>query len=349
MYTDPSGEIAFLAAVGIGAAIAAFTYTVTALLADVPFSVGGLAKTTFIGAATSAVTFGIGTAATNLFTTFYSQAAFSAVAHGTFQGTMTAISGGKFWSGFASGALSSIAASAWSGGSTTETNFETNSSLTEGHFVTTTYAHQGISGAIGANNVAGMIAFGTVSGGAGAALTGGNFWQGAVTGLVVSGLNHALHQIDPPKGKTKVLKNTKEATDYYKHGDGSAASLDKSTQLELHNSKEYLRVVRRLISGVANNLNGSFDVDMTYKVFHVGRTNVNYSTNCAGGNCTTTFTEFVNDGFYDPDFISENILGRMGISSSKPDGLGPNLERLGGKPYMYIPSTFKITYPNPGY
>ncbi|PXY42776.1 hypothetical protein DMB65_01780 [Flavobacterium cheongpyeongense] len=203
MYTDPSGEvvIGFAGAVIIGATIAALTYTVTALLADVPFSVGGLAKATFIGAASSAVTYGIGSASTSLFTNFYSQAAFSAVAHGTFQGSMTAISGGKFWSGFAAGALSSIAASAWSGGSTTETNFETNSSLTEGHFVTSTYAHQGISGPLGANNVAGMIAFGTVSGGAGAALTGGNFWQGAVTGLVVSGLNHAMHKIGEPKPK----------------------------------------------------------------------------------------------------------------------------------------------------
>ncbi|SFD47488.1 hypothetical protein [Flavobacterium phragmitis] len=35
-----------------------------------------------------------------------------------------------------------------------------------------------------------------LSGGAGAAFTGGNFWQGAVTGLVVSGLNHAMHMMD---------------------------------------------------------------------------------------------------------------------------------------------------------
>lgn len=42
----------------------------------------------------------------------------------------------------------------------------------------------------------GMIAFGTVSGGAGAELTGGNFWQGAATGLVVSGLNHYVHMIE---------------------------------------------------------------------------------------------------------------------------------------------------------
>ncbi|PXY39076.1 hypothetical protein DMB65_19555 [Flavobacterium cheongpyeongense] len=181
------------------------------MLADVPFSVGGLAKATFIGAASSAVTYGIGSASTSLFTNFYSQAAFSAVAHGTFQGSMTAIQGGKFWSGFAAGALSSIAASAWSGGSTTETNFETNSSLTEGHFVTSTYAHQGISGALGANNVAGMIAFGTVSAGAGAALTGGNFWQGAVTGLVVSGLNHAMHKMDEAFAKHKFDKEIDNA------------------------------------------------------------------------------------------------------------------------------------------
>ncbi|WP_281922423.1 RHS repeat domain-containing protein [Flavobacterium collinsii] len=71
-YTDPSGEyaeIGFLAAVGIGAAIAALSYTMTALLADVPFSVGGLLKSTFIGAASAAVTFGIGTAASSIFST----------------------------------------------------------------------------------------------------------------------------------------------------------------------------------------------------------------------------------------------------------------------------------------
>lgn len=176
-YTDTNGEWfgmgEFATAVVIGALIAGATYTMTALLSDVPFTVGGLAKATFIGAASAAVTFGIGTAAGNLFTNFYSQAAFQAVAHGTFQGGMTAISGGKFWSGFAAGALSSIAASAWSGGGATS-NYHG-----AGNF---------------ANSGVGMIAFGTVSGGVGAKLTGGNFWQGAATGLVVSGLNHFAHK-----------------------------------------------------------------------------------------------------------------------------------------------------------
>jgi hypothetical protein len=40
--------------------------------------------------------------------------------------------------------------------------------------------------------------FGTVSGGLSAELTGGNFWQGAATGLTVSALNHVAHRSDAP-------------------------------------------------------------------------------------------------------------------------------------------------------
>lgn len=189
-YTDQSGEAyELLIAVGIGVAIAITSYTLTALLADVPFSVGGLAKAAFVGAASSLVTFGIGSAATNLFTNFFSKAAFQAAAHGTFQGSMTAISGGKFWSGFAAGALSSIASSAWSGGESMNGLGKNASAI----------AGTGMKGIGGGMGDLGMIAFGTVSGGAGAALTGGNVWQGAATGLVVSGLNHAMHSIKTNK------------------------------------------------------------------------------------------------------------------------------------------------------
>lgn len=50
------------------------------------------------------------------------------------------------------------------------------------------------SGNVG-NDDAATLLFGTVSGGLSAELTGGNFWQGAATGLVVSGLNHVAHKI----------------------------------------------------------------------------------------------------------------------------------------------------------
>lgn len=46
------------------------------------------------------------------------------------------------------------------------------------------------------NNSAAIVAFSTVSGGAVAELTGGNFWQGAASGFMVSSLNHAMHTMD---------------------------------------------------------------------------------------------------------------------------------------------------------
>ncbi len=60
---------------------------------------------------------------------------------------------------------------------------------------------------IGGTSGASMIVFGTIAGGAGAALTGGNFWQGAATGLIVSGLNHSLHSNgNPPKKNLDIDK-----------------------------------------------------------------------------------------------------------------------------------------------
>ena len=45
------------------------------------------------------------------------------------------------------------------------------------------------------NSDFGTIAFGTVMGGAGSRLAEGNFWQGAVTGLIVSMMNHVMHNV----------------------------------------------------------------------------------------------------------------------------------------------------------
>ncbi len=76
----------------------------------------------------------------------------------------------------------------------------------EGFFKENNWAHgtRVVHAGFGFGGTAGMITFGTISGGAGAALTGGNFWQGAVTGLIVSGLNHAMH-MDGPKPKQKTV------------------------------------------------------------------------------------------------------------------------------------------------
>lgn len=46
----------------------------------------------------------------------------------------------------------------------------------------------------------GTVSFRALSGGIGAEFSGGNFWQGAVTGGIVAGLNHVMHKVYPPDG-----------------------------------------------------------------------------------------------------------------------------------------------------
>ncbi len=85
-----------------------------------------------------------------------------------------------------------------------------------------------------------MISFGTVSGGVGAQLTGGNFWQGAVTGLVVSGLNHAMHKMetfDEFKYKNKIDQEVEKA---YSNPDGVAPPKD-ATLVDMKNKLPTLK------------------------------------------------------------------------------------------------------------
>ncbi|WP_172284389.1 hypothetical protein [Chryseobacterium sp. LAM-KRS1] len=61
-----------------------------------------------------------------------------------------------------------------------------------------------------ANSTVGTIAFGALAGGIGSELTGGNFWQGAVIGGIVAGLNHTLHTPKGPGDDAKAKKRVKE-------------------------------------------------------------------------------------------------------------------------------------------
>ena len=228
-YTDPSGELFGLddlaAAIIIGAFISASTYTITCLTSGQSFSWQGLATATFIGAASAAVTFGIGSGANSMFTSMQSatwqqvaRGAMQALMHGAFQGTMAAIQGGNFWNGAAAGALSSIASSAF--------GFDGNGKDTAGLGWADSVRGHG----------AGMIAFGTVAGGVGAELSGGNFWQGAAIGLIVSGLNHAMHQMDSEddngydKNGKQINNNGGDKTDTMYNDDGSVFSTTKVSE-----------------------------------------------------------------------------------------------------------------------
>ena len=71
-----------------------------------------------------------------------------------------------------------------------------------------------------ATSTLGTIGFGAVSGGIGAELSGGNFWQGAVIGGFVAGLNQGMHKMSGPGDDAKAKKLAKE----YKSNEGRESS-----------------------------------------------------------------------------------------------------------------------------
>jgi hypothetical protein len=135
------------------------------------------------------------------------------------------------------------------------------------------------------------------------------------------------------------VDNSWQATGHYLFGDGSAAHIGPKTTNSLLNSPEFLNAHKGIISGQSN-ANGTFNVNMTKRVFHIGRTNVNYNIDPSGK--SVTYKLYGGDGFWDPDFIDEKFLG-PNSPYFKPDGPGSNLERFGGTPYPYIPTI--ITFP----
>ncbi|MDQ1805008.1 RHS repeat-associated core domain-containing protein, partial [Chryseobacterium sp. CKR4-1] len=179
MFNDPSGEelvtllgismFAIWKAVFIGAAVGLVSYTLTlGLTGNIDkWSFGGALKSMFFGAVGGAATFGIGTIFSAAAKTF-GNAVLQAGAHGLSQGVLGMVqnNGSGFLQAFASGALGSLGAA-------------------------------GFQKLVGdaANSTVGTIAFGALAGGIGSELTGGNFWQGAVIGGIVAGLNHAMHRI----------------------------------------------------------------------------------------------------------------------------------------------------------
>lgn len=168
------------------------------------WNIGGALKATFFGAVSGAVTFGIGTIfspALETAKTFgqklllgYAQG----LMHGFAQGFLSLVQGGDFLQGFASATLGSWAASGWSA------------------------AAPKFAGQAG-----GKILFGAVAGGVGAELMGGNFWQGAVTGGVVAGLNHVMHDLMTKPGIKNKLEQLLEKNGIKLFESASQETLDK--------------------------------------------------------------------------------------------------------------------------
>lgn len=116
-------------------------------------------------------------------------------AHGILGGVSTSAQGGKFWRGFATGAVSSLISSGTEG-------LCLHYKIPEGW------------------TKAAIVAAGTLSGGVTASMAGGSFWEGVCNGLICSGLNHALHLAceslvgpdDPPDSKNNKVEKTQNTT-----------------------------------------------------------------------------------------------------------------------------------------
>jgi hypothetical protein len=133
--------------------------------------------------------------------------------HGVAQGLLSMVQnhGAGFLSGAAAGFFGDLGATAWSGNKQLGGTFA------------------GVGGKYAGTTV-GTVAFGALSGGVGAELTGGNFWQGAVTGGIVAGLNTVMHKIDPPGGKKgRKTPTLEEANEHYRNGNGKSMTVDAST------------------------------------------------------------------------------------------------------------------------
>lgn len=222
MFNDPSGEFifAFVAAWGvslfwggvitaafIGTAVGLAAYSLGVAISGGKWQLGGALKSMFWGGVSGAVTFGIGsvfTPAAGTILTLTDKVA-SAMAqglvHGFAQGTLSLMQGANFAHGFASGAAGSWGASLFGG----------------------------LAGSF-ANSATGTVLSGMVLGGIGAELTGGNFWQGAVVGGVVAGLNHTLHMEDGPfQKKPEPAQQKQEDVDLVKLFDAALKNKAGST------------------------------------------------------------------------------------------------------------------------
>ena len=147
-----------------------------------------------------------------------------------------------------------------------------------------------------------------------------------------------------PTQNTPVIDSTKDAVKHYLKGNGAPVELGPKTKGALENSKEQEYRSDRIRTGKTTRLSGNYGVDLTFKIFHVGGTAVQYKTECNGGTCTTTYTGFTRNF---PDGSGYGPDGFWDIPSWADDTVGPRGEFGGGTPYPYVPHRWKETYPNP--
>lgn len=197
MYIDPDGDNPLLIAIGIGAIIGGAQYTISVAFSDGGFknwNWGNFGNSVASGAISGAVSFGIGSAFGPVGS--FNKEFARAFAHGYTSGIVSEAFGGDFKSAFLAGGFGSFAGSATSA------------------YISNPWLQIGAS---------------ALSGGIGAEIGGGNFWEGAATAAIIAGLNHIGHPTRPDKDGIITLE---EANEWYRKGNGKPLYADAS-QLDL--------------------------------------------------------------------------------------------------------------------
>jgi RHS repeat-associated protein len=140
-----------------------------------------------------------------------------------------------------------------------------------------------------------------------------------------------------------IVKSTKEALQHYYYGNGQSVDVGDKTTSELLSSPEFTKAHFKITNGLSDSDHGFVKVEMEALTFYVGTTQFKYDVSSNGKSNSVNYKLFYNnvwgsDGFWDPDIIDENTLGKIPLirdwTGTKPDGPGPNLER-GGTPYYF--------------
>lgn len=211
MHNDPSGEIMGWDDALIAIGIAIFTSVATDYYLNRPVNLGSMFQSVIISLMSAGMADGIGTVFTVAKDAKIGVKILNAVAkagaHGFTQGVVSAVQGGSFKSGFLSGVFASFA----------------------GDLLDVGIRNSGEFSVVRSKGFAMLT--GTVMGGVGSRLGGGNFWMGAAQGLIVTTFNYLKHrnqsqQNDNPI-KRKYLKKESNVDSF--------GNIEEYTQYQLDN------------------------------------------------------------------------------------------------------------------
>jgi hypothetical protein len=160
----------------------------------------------------------------------------------------------------------------------------------------------GIGGCAGSSDV-GMVTFGVIMGGAGASLTGGNFWQGAATGLAVSGLNHLAHYYSAKHNFDREIDN------YY--GNKADEPVRGMSQKDIDNAIKNLPTLKRIYTKLVSKFK-NLKVDYS-SYFGADDGKTFFDTNSKS---VSSITIFRSAGSISFRYMSQTILHEFGHAMS---------------------------------